>query len=130
MTVTKPISAMASPPPPASHNVPRLNYKGLIRKPVTSNCMRARMAMMQMQMRKCEHRKLIINQHRIRRTQSILDLTWEPVMPMGIRAKMAPEWMHMSIRKHRKQMMEHRRMWRRESIVLENVKIGSYISNQ
>jgi hypothetical protein len=27
-------------------------------------------------------------------------------------------------------MMEHRRMWRRESIVLENVKIGSYISNQ
>jgi hypothetical protein len=91
--------------------------------------MRGRMATMRMQMKRKKHRRPMMDQRRICRTEGIVGLTWEPVMSMGMRARMATMWMWMRRNNHRKPTMDQRRMWRTEGIVLKTVKIGLYISD-
>jgi hypothetical protein len=71
----------------------------------------------------------MIDQHRLWRTEGIVDWTWEPGMSMGMSARIAMMWMRMRRNKHHKPIMDQCRMWRTEDIVLESVKIGLYISD-
>jgi hypothetical protein len=91
--------------------------------------MRARMATMQMRMKRKKHRKPMMDQRRIWRTEGIVGLNWEPVMSMGMRARSATMWMWMRRNNHCKPTMDQRRMWRTEGIVLKTVKFGLYISD-
>jgi hypothetical protein len=93
-----------------------------------STGMRARMVMMWMQMRRKMHRKPMMNQCSMWRTEGIVGVTWAPVMSTGMRARMATMRMGMRRNTHRKSMMYQCRMWRTEGIVLEIVKIRPYIS--
>jgi len=81
-------------------------------------------------MRRKKHRKPMMDQRRMWRTEGIVGLTWEPVMSTGMSARMATMWMRMRRNKHRKPMMDQRRMWRTKGIVLESVKIRLYSSDQ
>jgi len=130
MKVTKASSTMPSPPP-AGNDGPRLHSRGLTWEPVMSTGMRARMATMQMRMRmrSKKHRKPMIDQYRMWRTEDMVGLTCEPVLSTGMSARMATMRIWMRKKKHRKPMMDQRRMWRTEGIVLESVKIGQYISD-
>ena len=71
MKVTKETNAMPSPPP-ACNSEPRLNSRGLPMEPAMSTDMRAIMATMQMQMRREEHCKPMIDQPRLWRTEGIV----------------------------------------------------------
>jgi hypothetical protein len=94
-----------------------------------STGMRARMATMRMWMERKKHRKPMMDQHRMWRTEGIIGLTWQPLMSTGISASMATMRMQMRRNKHRKPMRDQCRMWRTEGIVLESVKIGLYCSD-
>jgi len=59
-------------PPPAGDDGPRLNSRGLTWEPVMSTGMWARMAMMRMQMRRKKHRKPMMDQRRMWRTEGIV----------------------------------------------------------
>jgi len=76
-----------------------------------------------MRMRRKKHRKPMMGQCRMWRTEGIV----EPVMSMGMSVRMAT--MRMKRKKHCKPTMDQRRLWRTEGIVLESVKIGQYISD-
>ena len=91
--------------------------------------MSASMVTMRMGMRRNKHRKPMMDQRRMWRTEGIVGLTRERVMSTGISAGMAMMRMRMRRNKLCKPMMDQRRMWRTESIVLESVKIGLYISD-
>jgi len=69
---------------------------------------------MRMRMRRKKHRKPMMNQRRMRRTEGIVRLTWEQVMSMGMSASMATMRMRMRRNKHRKPIMDQHRMWRTE----------------
>jgi hypothetical protein len=84
---------------------------------------------MRMRMNRKKHRKPMMDQRRMWRTQGILGLTWEPVMSTGMNASMATMRMRMRSNKHCKPMMDQRRMWLTEGIVLESVKTGLYNSD-
>jgi len=84
---------------------------------------------MRRRMRRKKHRKPMMDQRRMWRTESIEGLIWEPVMSMGMSARMAMMRMRMRRNKHRKPMMDQRRMWRTKGIVLQSVKIRLYISD-
>jgi len=73
MNVTIATSAMACSPA-AGDDCPQLNPSGLIREPVMSIGMRARIARMwmPMRMRRKLHRNLMIDQRRLWRTESIV----------------------------------------------------------
>ena len=58
--------------PPAGDDGPQMNLRGLFWEPVMLTCMRARMAMMQMQMRRMKHRKPMMDQRRMWRTEGII----------------------------------------------------------
>jgi len=94
-----------------------------------STGMKARMAMMRMQIRRRKHRKEMMDQRSMWRTEGIVRLTWEPVKSTGRSARMVMMSIQMWRKKHRKLMMDQRRMWRTEDIVLESVMIGQYISD-
>ena len=87
------------------------------------------MATISIRMRRETHRKPIIDQHRMWRTEGILGLTWEPVMSTDMRARMATLWIGMRRNKHRKPLMDQRTMWRINGIVVESLKITLYISD-
>jgi hypothetical protein len=80
-------------------------------------------------MRRQKHRKPMMDQRRMWRTEGIVGLTWEPVMSTGMRARMATIQMRKRRNKHSKPMMDQCRMWRTEGIALESVKIGLCISD-
>jgi len=122
-------SAMSSPLP-ADNDWPQLNSRGFTRNPVLSTGMRTRMGTKPMWITRKKHRKLMMDQRRMWKTEGIVGLTWEPVMSMDMRARMAMMRMHMRRKKHRQPMMHQHRMGRSEGIVLENVKIRQYISDQ
>jgi hypothetical protein len=61
MKVTKETSVMTSPPP-AGDDGPRLNSRGLTRPLVLSTGMRAKMVMMQMQLRRKMHHMPLMDQ--------------------------------------------------------------------
>jgi len=109
----------------------RLNSKGLTWKAVMSTGMSARMATtkMQMRMRRKKHRKPMMDQRIMLRTEGMVGLTCEPAMSTAMSARMAMMRIRMRSKKHRKPMMDQRRMWRTEGIVLESVMIGQYISD-
>ena len=67
-------TSMLSSAPPAGDDVPRLNSTGLTWAPVMSPGMRARMATMRMRMRmrRNKHRKLMMDQPRMWRTEGIV----------------------------------------------------------
>jgi len=90
---------------------------------------RARMATMRMRKSRKKHRKPMMEQCRMGRTDGIVGLTWEPVMSTGRRARMAMMRMRLSRKKHHKPMMDQRRIWRTEGIVLQSVTIIQYISD-
>jgi len=52
-------------PPPAGDDGPQLNSSSVPWEPVMSMGMRARMAMMRMQMRREKHRKLMVDHRRM-----------------------------------------------------------------
>ena len=79
------------------------------------------MATLRMRMRRKKHCKLMIDQRRMWRTESIVGLTWEPFMSTGMSVRMATM--------HRMPMMDQRRMWRTKGKILESAKIRLYISN-
>jgi hypothetical protein len=83
---------------------------------------------MRLPMRRKKHRKPMMGQRRMWRTEGMVGLSWEPVMSMGISVSMAPMRMLIRRNNHRTPMMDQRRMWRTESIVLDSGKIGLYIS--
>jgi len=91
---------------------------------------RAKMATMRMPMRWKKHRKPLMDQRRMWRTEGTVGMTWEPVMSTGMSARMATMRMRMSRNKHHKPMMDQCRMWRTKGIVLESVKIELYISDR
>jgi len=64
-----------------------------------------------------KHRKPMIDQRRIWRTEGIVGLTWESVMSTGMSASMATMWMPMWRNKHHKPMIDQRRIWRTQRIV-------------
>jgi len=107
----------------------RMNSRGLTWEPVMSTGRRVRMVKMRMRMRRKKHRKPMMDQCRMWRTQGIVGFTCEPVMSTGMSASMVTIWMRMRRNKHRKPMMNQRRMWRTAGIVLESMKIGLYISD-
>ena len=72
-------------------------------------------------MRRRKHRKPMMDQRRMWRTECIVGLTWKSVMSTGMSARMATM--------HRKPMMDQRRMCRTKGIILESVKIRLYISD-
>jgi hypothetical protein len=113
MKVMKATCAMLSPPP-AGDDGPELNLRGLTWEPVMSTGMRVRMARMRMRMRRKKHRKPMMDQCRMWRTEGIVRETWEPVMLMGMSASMVTMRMRMRRNKHRKPMMHQHRMWRTE----------------
>jgi len=84
---------------------------------------------MRMRMRRKTHRKRMMDQRRMWRTEGIVGFTCEPVMLTGMSARMAMMRIPMRRKKHRKPIMDQRRMWRTEGIVLESVMIGQYISD-
>jgi hypothetical protein len=84
--------------------------------------MRARMGTKRIRRKK--HRKPMMDQRRMCRTEGIV----EPVMSTSMMARMAT--MRMRRKKHCKPTMDQRRMWRTEGIVLESLKIGRYISDR
>jgi hypothetical protein len=67
---------------------------------------RARMATMQMRMRRKTRYKPMMDQHRMWRTEGIVRLTWESIISTDMRARMA--MMRMRRMKHRKPMMDQR----------------------
>jgi len=85
--------------------------------------------MIRMWMRRRKHRKPMMDQHRMWRTEVIVGLTCEPVMLTGLSVRMAMMRMWTRLNKHRKPMMDQCRMWRTKGIVLQSVKIGLYISD-
>jgi len=80
-------------------------------------------------MRRKNHRKPMIDQHRMWQTESIVGLIWEPVMSTNIMAWMATLQMEMRRMIHLKPIMHQPRMWRTEGRVLVSVKIRQYISD-
>ena len=126
MKVTKARSTMPYLPPAGDEQL-RLNLIGFTWQPVMSTGMRARMAMMLMQMCRKKYCKLMLDQRIMWRTDGIVCLSWEPVMSTDIRARMVTMRMQMRRRNHRKPMMHHCRMSRTEGIVLASVKIGQYL---
>ena len=80
-------------------------------------------------MRRKKHRKLMIDQRRVWRTEGIVGLTWEPVMSRGMSARMATMRVRMRRNMYCKPMIDQCRMWRTEGIVLDSVKIGLSISD-
>jgi len=84
---------------------------------------------MRVRMSKNKHQKPMMEEHRLWRTEGILDVIWEPVMSKGLRASVAMMRMQMRRNKHFKPMMDQHRMWRTKGIVLQTVKIGLYISD-
>jgi len=58
--------------PPAGDDGPQLNSRGMTWEPVMSKGMRATMATLGMQMRRQTHRKLMMDQCRIWRTEGIV----------------------------------------------------------
>jgi len=58
--------------PPAGDNEPRLNSSGLTWEPAMSTGMRARMVMMRMRMWRMKHRKPMMDQQRMWRTEGIV----------------------------------------------------------
>jgi hypothetical protein len=125
--VTKVTCAMLSPLPAGKDSL-RLNLRGVTWEPGISTGIETRMAKMQMGMRGKKQCKLMMDQHRMCRTEGIVDLTWEPVMMTGMSVRIAKMWMQMRRNDHRKPMMDRSRIIRTEGIVLESVKIGLYIS--
>ena len=87
------------------------------------------MATMWKRMRRKKHRKPMMDQHRMWRTEGIVGLTWEPVMSTGMSVSMVTMQMLMRRNKHRNPIINQRRMWKTEGIVLECVNIGLYISD-
>ena len=71
MWVMKVTCAMPSPPP-AGDDGPHPNWRGLTWEPVMSTGMRARMATMWMRMRRKRHRKPMMDQRRMWRTEGIV----------------------------------------------------------
>jgi hypothetical protein len=59
-------------PPPAGDEGPRLNSRHFSWEPAVSTGMRARMAMLQMQIRRKKHRKPMMDQRRMWRTEGIV----------------------------------------------------------
>ena len=84
---------------------------------------------MRMRRRRKKHRKPMMDQRRMCRTEGIVGLSWSPVMSTGMSARMATMWMWMRRNKHRKPMMDPHRMWRTKGTVLQSVKIRLYISD-
>ena len=82
---------------------------------------------MWMRMWRKKHRKPMMDQHRMWRTEGIVGLTWKPVMSTAMSASMATMRMQIRRTKYRKPMMGRRRMWRTESIVRESLKSRLYI---
>jgi len=68
MKVTKEMPS----PPPASDDGSQLNSRGLTWEPVMSTGTRARIAMIQMRMRRKKHRKPMMDQRRMWRTEGIV----------------------------------------------------------
>jgi len=68
------------------------------------------MMRMRMQMRRTKHRKQIMDQRRMWRTEGIVGFNCEHVMSTGKRAKMGAMQIRMRRKKHRKLMMDQRRM--------------------
>jgi hypothetical protein len=129
INVTKVMSVMPSPPP-AGFDGLRLNFRGLMWNPGMSTGLGVRLVIMRVRMRRKKHRKLIIDQCRMWRTEGIVGLTWEPVMLTDMWARIATMQMQMRRKAHRNLMTHQHRMWRPEGIVLESVKIRQYISDQ
>jgi len=77
MKVTKAMSPMPSPPPTCEDSL-RKNSSGSTWEPVMSMCLRARMVMMQMQMRKKNHPKLMMDQRRTRRVHDAGQRRFDP----------------------------------------------------
>jgi len=96
---------------------------------VMSTYIRAWMATMWMRMRWKKHRKPMMDQHRMWRTECIVGLSWEPVMSTGMRSRMATMRMRIRRPKYCKLMMDQCRMSRTEGIVQESVRIAQYISD-
>jgi len=117
MTVTRRTSGIPSTPPASDHGL-QLISRGVFWQPVLSTDMRAMMATMQMQMqiRRKNHRKPMMDQRRIWRTVGIVGLTCIPVMSTGMSARMAMMWIQMRRKKHCRPMMDQCRMWRPEGI--------------
>ena len=110
MTVMNATCAMPTPPP-AGDDGPQLNSRGLSLELVMSTGMRARMVTMRMQMRRKKHRKPMMDQPRMWRTEGMVGLTWKPVMSTGMTARITTMRMQMRRKKHRKPMMDQPRMW-------------------
>ena len=94
-----------------------------------STGMRVRLAMIWIRMRRKKHRKLMMDQRRMWRTEGIAGLTWQPVISTDMWARIATMQMQMRRKTHRNLMMHQHRMWRSEGIVLGSVTIGQYISD-
>jgi len=97
-------STMPSPPPGGNNRL-RLNSSGLTWDPVMSSGIRARMETKRMLVRRKKHRKPIMNQRRIWRTEGIVGLACEAVMSTDMRVWMVTMWMRMRRMKHCKVMM-------------------------
>jgi len=76
-----------------------------------------------------KHRKLVMEPHRMSRTEGKVGLTRESVMSTGMSSSMAMMPMRMKRTTHCDPMMDQRRMWSTKGIVLESVKIGLYSSD-
>jgi len=87
------------------------------------------MATTRMRMRRKKHRKPMMDERRMWRTEGIVGVTGKPVMSTDMMARMAMLRKRMRRKMHRKPMMDQRRMWRTEGIVLQSVKIRQYISD-
>jgi len=84
---------------------------------------------MRIRMRRMKHRKPMLDQHRIWRTEGRVGETMEPLISTGMSARMATIQMWMKWNDNRKLMMDQRRMWRTKGIVLESGEIRLNISD-
>jgi len=78
------VTCMMPSPRPAGDNGPWLTSRDFTWEPVMLTCMSASMATMGMRMRSKKHRKPMMDQRRLLRTQGIVGLTREPVMSTGM----------------------------------------------
>jgi hypothetical protein len=102
------------------HAIPTAS--GLRRAMTRPRGMRTRIATMLRWMRRKIHRKPMMDQHRMLRTEDMA----EPVMSTGMRTRLVSMWMER--KKHCKLRIDPCRMWMTEGIVLESVKIRQYSS--
>jgi len=108
---TKEMSVRPSPPP-TGDNGDQLNSSGLTWQSLMSMGPSPRMSTMQLRIRRKKHCKLMMNQRRMVRAESIAGLSWESVMSSGIGARMVT--LRIRRKNLRKPMMDQGRMWRTE----------------